>query len=212
MASLYVDDEYTRRIFGDGEPAWVVAGAEEIATKFGAQIGTYWGHSDGDHGDMTGQFAVDLWFYVNTSEKHDAVLAWFKLNAERIGAMHIITRRRIWSVERADEGVRYYGGDDPHTSHIHISFDNQPPEEWDMPLSDAELDRIANRVASRFSTVWLSDEVRVIAPPPDSPDGTGKWTTGGTLRFIRDKVINIEGRLEALETPEPAPVEDDPPV
>jgi len=67
-----------------------------------------------------------------------------------------------------------------------------------MPLSDDDLDRIANRVASRFSTVWLSDEVRVIAPPPDSPADTGKWTTGGTLRFIRDKVMSIEALVKAL--------------
>ncbi|HTF39070.1 MAG TPA: hypothetical protein VK754_00560 [Propionibacteriaceae bacterium] len=204
MASLYVDGYRPW-------PEWVVEGNEEIATKFGAQIGTYRGHADDDHGDMTGQFAADFWFYVNTSEKHDAVLAWFKANAERIGAIYIITRRRIWSVERADEGNRVYTGEDPHTSHIHISYDNEPPEEWDMALSDSDLDRIANRVASKFSTVWLSDEVRIIKAPADSPAGTGPWTTGGTLRFIRDKVIDIEGRLEALETPEPAPVEDDPP-
>jgi len=204
MASLYVND-YTRQIFGDGQPWWVVAGAEEIATKFGAQIGTYRGHADDDHGDMTGQFATDLWLYVNTSEKHDAVLAWFKANAERIGGMYIITRRRIWSVERASEGNRPYVGDDPHTSHIHISYEDQPPEEFDMPLSDDDLDRIANRVASKFSTVWLSDEVRVIAPPPESPHSTGKWTTGGTLRFIRDKVISIETLLKSLIPPPPPP-------
>jgi hypothetical protein len=55
----------------------------------------------------------------------------------RIGASYIITRRRIWSLARADEGVRFYDGADPHTGHIHVSYGTVPPEEDDeLPTVD----------------------------------------------------------------------------
>jgi len=109
-------------------PDWVVKANEEIALRFNTQIGTYRGHADGDPGhDMTGDLAADFWLYDNSAAHHDEMLAWFKLNAKRLGATYIITRRRIWSVARAAEGNRTYNGTDPHTGHIHISYGTEAP-------------------------------------------------------------------------------------
>lgn len=41
----------------------------------------------------------------------------------RLGVMYIIWDHRIWGSYRADEGWRPYDGPNPHTDHIHISFD-----------------------------------------------------------------------------------------
>jgi hypothetical protein len=150
-------------------PGWVVAGNEEIANKFGAQIGTYRGHADRDPGhDMTGDLAADFFPYDNTKAKHDAMLAWFKDNAVRIGATYIITWRRIWSVARAAEGVRVYSGSDPHTGHIHVSYGTTPPEE-DMPT---------------VKDIWVGTEADVIP----SPDNSTKWQSGNYLRNIYNRI------------------------
>lgn len=192
MASLYVDGYRPW-------PAWVVRGNEEIARKFGAQIGTYRGHADRDPGhDMSGNLATDFWLYDNTKAKHDAVLAWFKTNARRIGATYIITRDRIWSVERAAEGVRDYGGDDPHNDHIHISYGTNPPEgdEEDMPTAKeiaAELAQNTAFLKAVGKAAWAAD---VITPPQghrttDNP----KWTAGGTLEFIAQAADTVRDEM-----------------
>lgn len=136
-------------------PAWVVESNEEIAQKFHAQIGTYRGHASGDPGrdrphqvpaslDATGNLAADFFLYDNTKAHHDEVLAWFRRNAERIGATYIITWRRIWSVARAAEGVRVYNGSDPHTGHLHVSYGTTEPSEEDMPTAKEIAHELAN--------------------------------------------------------------------
>ena len=91
---------------------------------------------------MTGDLAADFFLYNNVKAEHDEVLAWFKNNARRIGATYIITWRRIWSVARASEGVRAYGGSDPHTGHIHISYGTTPPRKDDDDMNDADWNKM----------------------------------------------------------------------
>lgn len=43
--------------------------------------------------------------------------------ARRLGVMYIIWDGHIWGSYRADDGWRPYAGDNPHTDHVHISFD-----------------------------------------------------------------------------------------
>ncbi|MGH3502834.1 MAG: peptidoglycan-binding domain-containing protein, partial [Nocardioidaceae bacterium] len=43
--------------------------------------------------------------------------------ARRLGVMYIIWNGRIWGAYRANEGWRPYYGSNPHTSHVHFSFD-----------------------------------------------------------------------------------------
>jgi hypothetical protein len=191
MASIYVNDYRPW-------PAWIVESLEEIAHKFGAQVGTYRGHADDDHGDMTGQYAADIWFYDNTAAKHDALLAWFKANARRIGGLYIITRRRIWNIERADEGVRYYAGPDPHTSHAHISYQDEPPED-DMALSSEDKAWLRATIRDEVEKVWTT---QVITPPEGvGADPGQKWTPRGTLGFIAQKVDTIEEDQPDVEPP-----------
>jgi hypothetical protein len=177
MAGLYVDGYRPW-------PGWVVEANEEIARKFNTQIGTYRGHADQDPGhDMSGDLAADFWLYDNTKAKHDAVLAWFKTNAKRLGATYIITWRRIWSVARASEGVRVYTGPDPHTGHIHISYGTNPPdkkEEEDMPT---------------VKEIWDAP-----LPAPRRPDiDNPTWQADSYVRFIAEKEISIENKVKSLE-------------
>jgi hypothetical protein len=183
MASIYVNDYRPW-------PDWVVDSLEEIAGKFGAQVGTYRGHADQDPGhDMTGDLAADIWLYVNTKAKHDAFLAWFINNAERIGATYVITYRRIWNISRADEGVRTYYGPDPHTSHIHISYGTTPPED-DMALSSEDKAWLRATIRDEVEKVWTT---QVITPPEGvGADPGQKWSPRGTLGFIAQKVDTIE--------------------
>lgn len=75
---------------------------------------------------------------------------------------YVIHNRRIASA--TDDGKPWdwepYDGDNPHTGHVHISIkhttaaetDTSPwftPEEDDMPLTDAEIDRIIDRLLDR---------------------------------------------------------------
>lgn len=52
----------------------------------------------------------------------EKVAAWAQANASRLGITYIIYNRRIWSVQRSKEGWRAYGGANPHTDHVHLSF------------------------------------------------------------------------------------------
>jgi hypothetical protein len=42
--------------------------------------------------------------------------------ARRLGVMYIIWNRQQWRAYRPAEGWQPYGGSNPHTDHIHISF------------------------------------------------------------------------------------------
>jgi hypothetical protein len=49
-------------------------------------------------------------------------------NANTLGVSYIVWNRQIWSKKRAAEGWRpYTGTSNPHTDHVHISFDEKPP-------------------------------------------------------------------------------------
>ena len=147
---------------------------EEIARKFNCQIGTYRGHADRDPGhDMTGDLAADFFFYDNSKARHDALLAWFKTNAKRLGATYIITWRRIWSVARASEGVRAYGGSDPHTGHVHISYGTTAPrEDDDMPLNSTDLAKIRAIVKEEVAKVWAADVIPDVWGDPNDANTT----------------------------------------
>jgi hypothetical protein len=43
--------------------------------------------------------------------------------ARRLGVMYIIWDGHIWGSYKADEGWRPYSGPNPHTDHVHLSFD-----------------------------------------------------------------------------------------
>ena len=51
------------------------------------------------------------------------VAAFAASNAEKLHITYVIYNRRIWT--RA-EGWHYYSGSDPHTDHVHVSFEHGP--------------------------------------------------------------------------------------
>jgi hypothetical protein len=62
--------------------------------------------------------ADDLFRWLFATDRHGNPYAM----ARRLGVMYIIWNRRIWGSYRAAEGWRSYGGSNPHTDHIHVSF------------------------------------------------------------------------------------------
>lgn len=72
--------------------------------------------SDHNTGD-----AVDLG--VKSLDQGQQVADSLLNEAEARGVKYIIFNHKIWSSERKDEGWRPYKGDNPHTGHVHVSFD-----------------------------------------------------------------------------------------
>ena len=66
-----------------------------------------------------------------------------------------------------------------------------------MPLSDHDVDRIANAVRKTYSEVWDSGEVDVFKPPP------GQATTANPTWKIRSEiewlVENVDAIRKAIE-------------
>jgi hypothetical protein len=136
----------------------VARSVEEVEQRFGVVGNSYLGHDDvvmntTKDAALAREYAADFW----TLDKavHDRVLAWFIDNARRIGATYIVTWGRVWSVARANEGVRVHsaanavledGSPDKsarHTNHFHFSYDTDPPED-SMALTDADVAKIWN--------------------------------------------------------------------
>jgi hypothetical protein len=46
-------------------------------------------------------------------------------NQKRLKVAHVIFNRKIWSSDRAAEGVRPFTGENPHTDHVHCDFNPQ---------------------------------------------------------------------------------------
>jgi Extensin-like protein C-terminus len=46
-------------------------------------------------------------------------------NHKRLKVAHVIFNRKIWSSDRAAEGVRPFTGENPHTDHVHTDFNPQ---------------------------------------------------------------------------------------
>jgi len=101
----------------------VQTAVKEIADKFNiGTVGTYPGH--GSAGD--GGISLSADFMTGSKSTHDAILAYGRANARRLGIKYIISWRRIWSVQRNSEGIRTYTRSDPHTNHVHITFNPGP--------------------------------------------------------------------------------------
>lgn len=81
---------------------------------------------------------------------------------------YAISEGRIWSAARGAEGWRRYDGENRHDKHAHVSVNRRyendtapwwvapkvrahstPPKEIDMPLSDDDVERVANAVYAK---------------------------------------------------------------
>jgi hypothetical protein len=110
--------------------------------------------------------------------------------ARRLGIMYIIWNKRIWGAYAASDGWRcYYAcpgkpssyNNDPHTGHVHFSFD------WDGAL--------------KHVTYWGYGLVQTYQQWPGQPTGTlGAVTTGPTAADPTKKVyVEDEGSVIAAE-------------
>src|SRR5215207_6602448 len=155
---------------GEGEPlagynfkvAHVARAVEEIEQRFSLIGNSYPNHDDATN---SAEYAADFWSTDKTV--HDKVFPWLCDNAVRLGITYVISWCRIWSVARANEGVRRYrvcdqagtSSSQRHTNHLHTSFSTIPPdaeppeEEDDMPLSDEDVARIADATARRVLNI-----------------------------------------------------------
>jgi hypothetical protein len=148
--------------------AWRLAGSLDVLR---AEVGirhpgtTVWTIADEAHGTNTDHFpnAAGVVCASDTLADAGLDLAWYAARVVASGhpaLKYVIYNRRIWSTARAAEGWRPYSGDNPHTSHVHVSvgtgpdgsstgpYDDRSPwgllaEEDDMDARDVWLERLA---------------------------------------------------------------------
>lgn len=98
---------------------YVEAAAYEIGPKFNIQ--TIYGWAPGQYEHPKGR-ALD--FMINTpglgKSTGDAVAAYVLANAARLNVMYVIWNRRSWNPKRGTWVA--YTGSNPHTDHVHVSF------------------------------------------------------------------------------------------
>jgi len=149
----------------------VTPAVEEINARF-PKLGkgsTYYNHGSDEPGRLPSQYySADFWSTVKAV--HDEAFFWIIENAERLNLELVISWGRIWSAERADEGVRPYVRDanqdgvisssENHSNHLHVEFNESG---YYMPsLSDIramvreELKR-PDYLALVADTVWKRD-------------------------------------------------------
>lgn len=177
---------------------------DEINARFPAlgPGGTYPHHGEDEPGGLTEEFySADFW--STDKSVHDRVFPWIIANAERLNLKYVISWCRIWSVARADEGIRRYfqceiPGTSPsqrHTNHVHTSFYEQG---FYMPsLSDIrkvireELDR---NNADAAAAVWEADVIpNVWGDPTVNPEARAK----SALKEIGEDTVAIRAKLQA---------------
>jgi hypothetical protein len=57
----------------------------------------------------------------------DKLAEFTQANAAHFGVTYIIHNSRIWNISRQAEGWRVYNGTNPHTDHVHVSFQTRAP-------------------------------------------------------------------------------------
>lgn len=116
----------------------VAAAGHKIANKFGiTDVGGYSNRNiAGTHNLSDHALGEALDFMGGKQNLADYAVK----NAAELNVHYVIYNHRIWNVDRADEGWRPYDGEDPHTSHVHVSF---LPDSITPPSVDDTLDSAA---------------------------------------------------------------------
>jgi len=106
----------------DGSNVRATQTLEDYKKRFGVTNLGIWGdeaHQKTKSDHNTGD-AVDLG--VSSIEQGNQVRDALLQEAQARGIKYIIFNRQIWSAERSNEGWRPYDGSNPHTGHVHVSF------------------------------------------------------------------------------------------
>lgn len=102
---------------------WVVSAGELLGGLFGIDTIYGWRADDGKPSEHPKGRALDFMTTTGTP-----LAEYAKANAKTLGVSYIVWNRKIWSQARASEGWRPYSGtNNPHTDHVHISFEDKPP-------------------------------------------------------------------------------------
>lgn len=103
--------------------SWVQAVAAEVGNLFGIKEIGGWRKSDPISQDHPNGLALDFMTNQGTG-----LAEYLRSNAKRYGVTYVVWNRHIWSQARASEGWRpYTGSSNPHTDHVHASFQTSPP-------------------------------------------------------------------------------------
>lgn len=98
--------------------------------------------------DVLGDKGLDLRAFANHIKKtnHKAV-------------KYVIFDRRIWSKARNSEGWRYYGGSNPHTTHVHVSVGVGPDGRSTGPYDDTSPWGVARSGGGSLPSTGGGDDV-----------------------------------------------------
>lgn len=127
--------------------SWVAAAANEIGNLFGITRIGGWRRTD-PYPDHPSGHALD--FMTNTGT---ALAEYARVNAARLGVKYIIWNRQQWSVAKASQGWRPYTGSNPHTDHVHITFNPEPP------VGGAIVTGVGNLGSNALSGLFNLDEL-----------------------------------------------------
>lgn len=160
---------------------------DEIENRFGLVGQTYPGH-----GEDGMEYAADFW--STDKAMHDRVFPWVIENGKRLGVWYVISWKRIYSLKHPERGIQAYTRYDPppntasqdHYNHVHVSFYTTPPEEEDMALSDADIDKVAK-------AVWDSLAVDIFKPPP------GEGSTTNPLRRPKSQIEWLVQNIDLIK-------------
>jgi len=102
---------------------WVSNAADVLGNMFGfANIGGWRAQGSVPNSDHPKGLALD--FMTMDRNKADSLIQYAQANYAALGITYIIYQRRIWE---PDTGWKAYHGPNPHTDHVHISFQNSAP-------------------------------------------------------------------------------------
>lgn len=134
---------------------------EEIAAKW--RVWYAWGiGASGEHKEGRALDFMTLNADQSAYRKSvgDAIAAYLWKHRKRLGVWYVIWNRRIISMTYESSGWRTYSGANPHTDHVHVSFNNKPPtyrgpaEGGSSMRSVADVITVAKREHNRPSQSW----------------------------------------------------------
>lgn len=114
----------TRYNLGPVKP-WVESAAYIVGPKFGVKTIYGWRASD-PFPDHPSGHALD--FMITSKAQGQAIADFLQANASALGVKYIIWNRQVW--EASGKPVAgwhpYTSTDNPHTDHVHVTFNDQP--------------------------------------------------------------------------------------
>jgi hypothetical protein len=162
--------------------------------------GTYYSHGDDEDGDGLDdeEFSADFW--TTNKAVHDQVFYWSIKNAKELGLKYVISWNRIWSVARADEGIRQYSSNlnasasKLHKNHVHHSYRSEAETmAVQVTLSDAQILKLADAIGDR-----ILDKDYITAPETRIDPANPTWQLKS---FPRETLEVLDQILEELKKP-----------